>query len=405
MRTFGDRTPVVTGMGLVTPIGEGTTAFWDALMAGRSGVAPVRAFDTAMFEVKIACEVDSAAVDDLAREHPMVGRAALLATVAGREALRELPDHDRRATGLCIGTTMGEACWLESWSPEAVRAGPSAVPAAELLRSGPDQLGLDCARLLGLGGPITVMAAACAAGNYAIARAADLIRLGRSERVLAGGTDAFSRVAFTGFARLGALASEACRPFSADRDGIVIAEGAAFLLIEALGAARARNAEILAVVAGSGLSCDAHHIVSPHPDGAGALRAMRMALKDAGRSAHELDWICAHGTGTRANDRSEVRAARALCGDQVVPMSSIKALTGHSLGAASAIEAVACIQALRYQQIPPTWNHRVDDPECPWDVVPNQPRLADLRLVLNNAYAFGGNNASVLFAHAEDATA
>lgn len=405
MRSFGDRTPVVTGIGTITPIGSDAASFWAALLAGRSGVAPVRAFDTSGFATHIGCEVESAVIAPLAREIPGVGRAALLATAAGMEALRDLPDRDRRGIGLCIGTTMGEACWLEAWSPDAVRAGPGAVPAEELLRSGPDQLGLDCARLLGLDGSLTVLAAACAAGNYAIARAADLIRLGRIERVLAGGTDAFSRVAFTGFARLGALAAESCRPFSADRDGIVIAEGAALLLIESLRSARARNAEILAVVAGSGLSCDAHHIVSPHPEGAGALRAMRMALRDADRSPRDLDWICAHGTGTRANDRAEILAARALCGDRIVPMSSIKALTGHSLGAASAIEAVACVQALRHQMIPPTWNHRVDDPECAWDVVPNAPRAADLRLVLNNAYAFGGDNASVLFAHVAEVAA
>jgi 3-oxoacyl-[acyl-carrier-protein] synthase II len=396
--------PVITGLGVVSPVGIGSASFWDALLHGRSGVRPVRGFDTSPFAAHIGCEIDDDRLPPLdLQPAPRAGRAARLAELAAQEAVAHAAlqaDH-LPETGLCIGTTMGEACWLEGWSPEQVRAGPAAVPAEELLRSGPDQVGLDVAALLGLGGSVMVLAAACAAGNYAIGRAADLIRLGRAERVLAGATDAFSRVAFTGFSRMGALAAEACRPFSADRDGIVLAEGAAMVLVESLTAARERGAAILAEVAGFGLSCDAHHIVSPRPDGLGALRAMRAALDDAGLSPEDIDYICAHGTGTRANDRSEVAAVRMLFGDLglAVPMSSIKSLTGHSLGAASALEAVACVLALQHQMLPATWNFRALDPECAWDIVPNVPRPARVDVVLNNAYAFGGNNASVLLRH------
>lgn len=400
MHAHAEHTPVVTALGILAPIGETLASFWQALLSGQSGVAPVRSFDTSAFATHIGCEIHSPAIDALATQHPHIGRATLLAYHAGQQALADLSAEQRQHTSLCIGTTMGEACWLEGWDAAAVRAGPQAVPAAELLRSGPDQIGLDCMRMLGLQGSLQVLAAACAAGNYAIARAADMIRLGRAERVLAGGTDAFSRVAYTGFARLGALASESCRPFSADRDGIVIAEGAAMLLVESLASAQRRGAPILAYVLGSGLSCDAHHIVSPHPEGAGALRAMQAALQNAQLAPTDLDWICAHGTGTRANDRAEVLAARALCHDYMVPMSSLKALTGHALGAASAIEAVGCVLALMHQAIPPTWNHRAYDAECDWDLVANVPRTANLRVVLNNAYAFGGNNASILFGRA-----
>src|SRR5688572_25456099 len=181
--------PVITGLGVVSPVGIGSASFWDALMHGRSGVRPVRGFDTSPFAAHIGCEIDDDRLPPLdIQPAPRTGRAARLAALAAQEAVAHaaLPAALLPATGLCIGTTMGEACWLESWSPEQVRAGPAAVPAEELLRSGPDQVGLDVAALLGLGGSIAVLAAACAAGNYAIGRAADLIRLGRAERVLAG---------------------------------------------------------------------------------------------------------------------------------------------------------------------------------------------------------------------------
>jgi len=395
----GPTTPVITGMGVVSPIGADPGQLWASLLEGRSGVAPVRSFDTSPFPTHVGCEIREAPL--LSPAAPAPGRASLLAATAGLQALEEagLESADLSETGLCIGTTMGEACWLEAWPPEAVAAGPAAVPAEELLRSGPDRVGMDVSRLLRLRGPVVALGAACAAGNYAIARATDLVRAGRIERVLAGGTDAFSRVAFVGFSRLGALAAESCRPFSADRDGIVLAEGAGMVLVEALGAARARGAAPLAEVAGVGLSCDAHHIVSPHPKGAGAVRAMRAALDDAALEPGDVDYVCAHGTGTPAGDRAEVAAADTLFGDRMVPMSSIKALTGHAMGGASAIEAVACLLALRHQVAPPTWNLTAPDAECDWDVVADGPRPATLGLVMNNAYAFGGNNASVLFRH------
>lgn len=396
------RTPVVTGLGIVSPIGSDCTAYWQALMTGTSGIGPVRSFDTSTFSTHIGCEIPRGDSPDRLIAGRVPGRTALLASMAGQQALAQagLPHDVLSSVGTCIGTTMGEACWLESWSEQLVIAGADALPAEELLRSGPDQVGLDTARLLGLGGPVTSYAAACAAGNYAIGRAADLIRLGRTDCLLAGGTDAFSRVAYTGFARLGALAKDACRPFSADRDGLVLGEGAAMLVLESFESAQARAAPIYAVVAGFGLSCDAFHIVSPHPEGVGVLHSMQAALQDAGLSPNDIDYICAHGTGTVAGDAAEVAAVRQLYGGhREVPMSSIKALTGHALGASSAMEAVACILALNHQMIPPTWNFGTTDPACAWDVVPNQPRPVSLRRVMNNANAFGGHNATVIFGH------
>ena len=381
MRGDPHREPVVTGLGIVAPIGGGVEEFWAALLWGRSGVGEVRAFDPAPFPARIGCEVREFLPAPAPAGHQPIGRTAQLAAAAGSQALAAagLAGAERAQTGLCVGTTMGEACWIEHWPPSSLIRGPGFAPVEELLRSGPDQVAVDTAALLGLEGPVLALGGACAAGSYAIGHAADEIRLGRTQRVLAGGAEAFSRVAYTGFGRLGALASSACRPFSADRDGIVLGEGAAMLLVESAASAGARGATVLARIAGFGLSADAHHIVSPAPGGEGAARAMLAALADAGLSADDVDYLSAHGTGTPANDAAEVAAARLVFGARGVPMSSIKALTGHALGASSAFEAVASVQTLLTGVIPPTWNYRRPDPECDWDVVPNEPRSARCR--------------------------
>ena len=389
---------VITGLGVVSPIGLSLDTLWESILTGRSGVSAITSFDTSGYPSSVGCEVRDfgGAVDP---ELPLPpGRAARLAAAAARQALEHagVSAAERSAAPLCLGTTMGESCWIESWPGEGLAGGVDHVPVGELLRSAPERVGADAAALLGLGGEVTVLGGACAAGNYALGHAADLVRLGRAELVVAGGVDAFSRVAFTGFARLGALALRACRPFSGDRDGLVLGEGAAVAVVESRESALARGAQALAVIAGFGLSSDAFHIVSPDPEGRGAVRAMRAALYEARFEAMDVDYVCAHGTGTRANDRAEVTAMRAVFGDRTVPMSSIKALTGHALGASSALETAVCVLALRHQIAPPTWNFREPDPECDWDVVPNAPRELSLETVVNNAYAFGGSNTSLV---------
>jgi 3-oxoacyl-[acyl-carrier-protein] synthase II len=397
------RDPVITGLGVVSAIGSSPDAFWDALLRGRSGVRTVSSFDASGYPSSIGCEIvgfDPGEVGGL--PHPP-GRAASLAAAAGRQALDDagLSDAERGTAGLCLGTTMGESCWVEAWPDDDLAAGVDRVPVEEVIRSAPERVGADTAALLGVDGEVTVIGGACAAGNFALGRAADLIRIGRADRVLAGGVDAFSRIAFTGFARLGALAATACRPFSADREGLVLGEGAAVLVVESWAAAAARGAKPLAHIAGFGLSSDAFHIVAPEPTGAGAARAMRAALREAGRQPRDVDYVCAHGTGTGANDRAEVAAASAVFAEATVPMSSIKALTGHALGASSALEAAACVLALGRQTVPPTWNFLRRDPDCDWDVVPNAPRRLPLDVVVSNAYAFGGSNTSLVLARAD----
>ena len=405
-----DRTPVITGMGVVSPLGRGVESLWEAVCSGRSGIGPVRSFDTSAFGTSIGAEVAAGFLPASYRDgdgRPLRGRAECLAALAACDAL----DDAGRQPGMLadldvvVGTTMGAPTWIETWpDADAVRRPAPPAPAAELLLGSPDALARVTADVVGAGGRASALGGACAAGNYALIRALDDVRSGRSRRVLAGGVDAFSRTAFLGFAKLGALATSACRPFGLGRDGLVLGEGAAFLLVESRASARERGARERAVLAGGGMSCDAHHPTTPRPDGAGAARALAAALADAAVDTRDVDWVSAHGTGTRANDAAEVRAlATVFGGGRRPPASSLKSLTGHGLGAASAIEAVACVLALERAVMPPTWHAGEQDPVCGWDVVPDGPRAAPLRVVVNQAYAFGGCNAVTVLTAPEPA--
>jgi len=251
-------------------------------------------------------------------------------------------------------------------------------------------------REFNLTGPNLMFSTACAAGNYAIGYGFDLIRLGRADLIFAGGSDPFSRVAYTGFNQFGAVAPEKCQPFDKNRRGMMVAEGAGILIIESLEHAARRNAPIYAEISGYGLSCDAHHITLPSVEG--VTRCMLQALRQTGTGIHEIDYISAHGTGTLANDRTECAAIRDVFGlrTQRIPVSSIKSMLGHTMGAASALEAIACSLTVKNNVIPPTINYETPDPECDIDCVPNQAREQEVNIALNNSYAFGGNNASLV---------
>ena len=388
------RTVVVTALGVLSPLGRGPAATYDAAITGRSGVT--RSADGRL--VAQVCGADDPGPVRSADGRPLRGRATALAVTAGRDALAGV---DPGTVDLVVGTTMGEPSWIDTWpDEEAAQPLVPAVRARELLGGTPEGLAAAVADDLGIGGRVAAVGGACAAGNFALARALDDVRSGRSSRVLAGGVDAFSRTALIGFARLGALAEDGCRPFGLGRQGLVLGEGAAFLLVEELSSALERGAEPLAELAGAGLSCDAHHPTSPHPEGAGAARAVLAALSDAGVRPDDVGWVSAHGTGTPANDRAEVLALRTVFTGRRPPASSVKSLSGHGLGAASAIEAVLAVQALRSGCLPPTWHVGEQDPECDWDVVPDGPRPLDGDVVLNQAYAFGGCNAVTVFRRA-----
>jgi 3-oxoacyl-[acyl-carrier-protein] synthase II len=403
----------ITGIGLITPVGSGKQQCWEALLAGTSGIRTVASFDTSHFPVHLGAEV--AGFDPaqyLLRLDPATtGRASQFATAAAHMALEDAglePERlDRKRTGVSMGTTSGEPLFVEQYNDIRKEAGLEAIPGEMLPRYPCHVIPSHIAIELGVRGPCLMIPTACAAGNYAIGYGFDAIRSGRADAMLAGGADAFSRITYMGFARLGAIAPDRCRPFDRDRKGMVPGEGAAVLVLERLSAARARGAHVYAEVLGYGVSCDSHHMTAAHPEGDGAIRAMQAAMTESAVSPSDVDYISAHGTGTPTNDRVESLAVRKLFGERAshVPMSSIKSMIGHTMGAASAIEAAVCALALATGWVPPTMNFERPDPDCDLDYVPNRARKVDPRIVLNNAYAFGGNNASLCLAHTEGVAA
>lgn len=389
---------VVTGMGVVSPLGRGVEETWAGVLAGRSGV-------TRREDGRLVALAPAAAFTEPLRDQdgrPARGRAAALAAAAVGDALHTAGTPSGAAVDLVVGTTMGEPSWIDTWPPEDAAADPPpSHRAAELLAGTPDGLAAELADLTGVQGRVAAVGGACAAGNYALARALDDVRAERSRTVLAVGVDAFSHTALSGFAKLGALAVDSCRPFGLARQGLVLGEGAACLVVESRAHAEARGAPVLAELAGAGMSCDAYHPTSPHPEGAGAARALGAALADARVEPGEVGWVSAHGTGTAANDRAEVLALTRVFGDhRRPPASSAKSLTGHGLGAASAVEAVLSVLALRAGVLPPTWGVGEQDPDCVWDVITDGPRAWAGDVVVNQAYAFGGCNAVTVFRRA-----
>ncbi|OFV95821.1 MAG: hypothetical protein A3H28_13485 [Acidobacteria bacterium RIFCSPLOWO2_02_FULL_61_28] len=403
------RRVVITGLGLITPVGSGRQTVWQALLEGRSGIGPVTSFDTSEFPVHIGAEVKDFAPEPYVRRQPVenLGRASQMAVAAARMALDDagldLVSRDRRRSGVSMGTTSGEPWFVERYNDIRKAEGLEAIPGEIFPKYPSHVIPTNIAIEFDLRGPCLMIPTACAAGNYAIGYGFDLIRAGRTDVMLAGGADAFSRITYMGFARLGAIAKERCQPFDKNRKGMVPGEGAAVLVLEAAEQAAARGAKIYAEVLGYGISCDAHHMTAAHPEGEGAVRAMATALRESKRGTQDVDYISAHGTGTPTNDRVESIAVRALFGERAprVPLSSIKSMIGHTMGAASAIEAAACALALDTGMIPPTINFEEPDPECDLDYVPNEARRTNPRVVLNNAYAFGGNNASLCLARFE----
>jgi 3-oxoacyl-[acyl-carrier-protein] synthase II len=302
-----------------------------------------------------------------------------------------------------MGTTSGEPREVERFNDSYVSDNLDSVGAEFVGRYPCHLISAHVAEEVGFAGPNVTIPTACAAGNYAIAHASDLLRRGRADLMLAGGSDAFSRITYTGFARLGAVAPERCQPFDRNRKGMIPGEGAGVLVLEPLRRALARGARVYAEVAGYGLSCDAHHMTAAHPEGDGAARAMQRALEEGGLRPEDVDYISAHGTGTPTNDRLETVAVKRLFGSYAyrVPMSSVKSMLGHTMGAASAIEAAVCALAVHSDRIPPTINLEEPDPECDLDYVPNRAREHRVRVAMNNAYAFGGNNASLVLRKCE----
>lgn len=387
---------------MVTPIGSDLDSFWSALLSGKPGSGPVRSFDASGLNHRIGCEVGDYHLPDRLRRCVLGGRATEHALYAADQALAdaglgELPAGDP-AVGLVVGTTMGDVSEFEQERAAHADRDVSTADLRTLARGSLDVMARSLAGFCRLSRPAVTVPAACAAGTYAVGMAASLVARGECRMVLAVGCESFSRLAFLGFARVGAMSPDVCRPFSRGRAGLLLGEGAAALVVESEASARARGAAPVGYVDGLGLSCDAFHVTGPHPEGLGAARAMVDALGRARLAPEKIDYVNAHGTGTSLNDKAESLAVRKVFGEHAadLPISSIKALTGHMMGASGAAEAVASLLALRNGVIPPTWNWEEPDPECEVDCVPNAPRKRRLRHVLSNSYAFGGSNASLV---------
>lgn len=397
---------VITGIGVVSPLGASLEEFWRGLVEGKSAVSAIESFDTASYRAKNGCEVKDFDFARLAGSPvpPNMGRASQMAVgaagLAVADAALPLSEVDRTRVGVSLGTTCGEIQVLERVADNEVhpQAGCEAAPSWWLSVYPACSIPASVAHWFGLCGPNVMIPNACAAGNYSIAYACDLIKLGRADIMLAGGADPISRVAFTGFARLGSLAPERCQPFDKNRRGIMIGEGAGVLVLEELRHARARGARIYAEIAGCGVTGDGYHMTAPRGDGEGIARAMALALREAGLAPRDVDYINAHGTGTVVNDKVETLAIKKTfgCWAQDLAISSIKSMIGHTLGAASAIEAAACTLAIVNGELPPTINYETPDPSCDLDYVPNVSRRRAIDVALNNAVAFAGANSCLV---------
>ncbi|MFC8917290.1 beta-ketoacyl-[acyl-carrier-protein] synthase family protein [Streptomyces sp. NPDC047821] len=401
------RRVVITGLGTVSSIGLGVTAFLDGLRSGRSGVKPITAFDTTGFAHANGCEVDDFDPAEWIRrvDPDELGRATQFSVAAAHMAVADagltLEDLRARRALVSVGTTDAESRDLDALVDVQLKDGPEQLPPGVVRRAQAGRLSTGIVRELGLTDvEALTLPTACAAGNYAIGSGFDAIRGGEVEVALCGGADAVCRKTFAGFYRLGTIAPEVCQPFDKDRKGILTGEGAGILLMESLESARARGARVYAEVLGYGLNCDAHHPVAP--DQGSLARCMEVAHRNAGVKPEDIDFISAHGTGTRANDVTEAGAIRQVFATPP-PTISIKSMIGHSMGAASALASAACALALTEGFIPPTINHRETDPECGLDCVPNEARPAELNVVQNNALAFAGNNAVLILGRYREA--
>ncbi len=389
---------VITGLGIVSPIGCGEQRFWDSLREGRSGASPVDCLDTTDLPRRIACQVREPV--DAGRS---MGRASRLAVAASRQAVASAGIVPAEVEGnrscVVVGTTMGETEFIEERldAPEAEWLSPDHMQ--RIIGGRPGSIAGNVQGDLGFSGPCVDLYGACAAGNMAITMARRLLLEDRCDVALAGGSDGFSRLAFIGFLRLRIMAAEVCRPFDEQRDGLLVGEGAATFVLERESHARARGAPIRARILGCGLACENYHPTRPEPNGDGLTRATTSALREAGLAPGDIDYLCAHGTGTLQNDAIEVQVMQ-RCFPGGVSFSSIKALTGHTMGAAAAMEAACCVLTLEHQTLIPTWHLTNVLQPCELDAVRGASRPARVRCVLNNSAGFGGYNSSVVLSAA-----
>jgi len=408
------RRVVVTGMGTLSPVGNDVPTTWRAIIEGHSGITHITRFDALKLDLKthIAAEIkdfDARAVFGPKASRRMdrfVQYALVAAAEAIQDATLESTSVDPYKAGVLVGSGIGGISTVLSQAQVMERRGPGRVSPFFVPMMLIDMAAGEIAIRYGFKGPNMAVVSACASGANAIGEAAEIVRRGVTDVMICGGSEAgIEPLAIAGFNRMGALSTRnddpqtACRPFDATRDGFVMAEGAGIVVLEELEHARQRNVHIYGEIVGYGATADATHIAAPAPDSAGAANAMRLALEQAGLPPQEIHYLNAHGTGTGLNDVAETRAIKAAFGEYAnsLPISSTKAVTGHLLGAAGALEAIVCLKALESQMIPPTINYAHPDPECDLDYVPNTARGASLVTAMSNSFGFGGHNACLVF--------
>jgi 3-oxoacyl-[acyl-carrier-protein] synthase II len=402
---------VVTGLGAITPVGASAPATWEALVAGRSGVGPITSFDASGMPTRIAGEIHG--FDPVAllgeKRARRTARFTQLAIAAAREAVADAGleiDAERAGrVGVVVNNAVAGVPETEDNVEALADGGPRRVSPYYVASTIANMPACEVAIDLGAHGPVSASALACASGNAALLEARRLILGGEADVVIAGGTDAgIAPVMLAGLANMGPLSERnddpegASRPFDRDRDGFVFGEGAVLLLVESEEHARARGARVYGELAGGALTSDAFHMSAPEPSGTYAAAAMTIALERAGVATEDVDWICAHGTATRANDAIEARAIHRAFGERAerVPVSSPKSMVGHLIGAAGALSAMTCVLAIRDGVIPPTINLDAPDPECALDHVPHEARETPVRTAIANAFGFGGQNCVVV---------
>jgi 3-oxoacyl-[acyl-carrier-protein] synthase II len=407
------RRVVITGMGALTPLGNSVDAFWQGCVEGRSGIDWITLFDNSAYPVKVDGEVrDFDPTEYMDRkEARRMARFSQLSVAAAKMAIADsglkLEEEDTTRIGVLLGNGNGGYPETDDAMRTIVHRGGNRLDPFYMSKILPNIAAAQIAMQFGLRGYNNTVTTACAASTQAMGDALDVIRLGRADMMLAGGGEAgICELGLAAFHIMRALSTrvdepmKASRPFDAERDGFVCAEGAALFVFETLEHAERRGARILAEIAGYGATSDAYHVVAPCVDGEGAQRAMRMAIHDAGLTEEDIDYINAHGTSTPANDASETLAIKGVFGERAygIPVSSTKSMIGHTLGASGAIESVACLKAIETGIVPPTINYENPDPECDLDYVPNQSRkIGKVRAVLKNSFGFGGQNACLVF--------
>ena len=403
---------VVTGLGIISPIGNDVATFWKSLKEGKSGVGPITSFDSAKFDSRIAAEVkdfNPALYGLSSKDIKRMDKFAQYAVASARQAFNDsgldLEKEDRERIGVLVGSGIGSLYTIEEEHKIMLNKGPSKmspflIPML-IVNEAAGQVGI----IFGLKGPNSCVATACASGSHAIGDAFRILERGDADVMITGGTEScIVATGVGGFCALKALSTRnndpqrASRPFDRDRDGFVIGEGCGLVVLETLDHARKRHARIYAEIVGYGMTCDAYHITAPAPEGDGAMRAMKLALKDAKANPEDVDYINAHGTSTKLNDKLETLAIKRALGDYAkkTMVSSTKSMTGHQLGAAGGVEFVVCCLTIKDSVVAPTINYENPDPDCDLDYVPNTARKSSVDLCLSTSLGFGGHNATLV---------